>query len=285
MNVEQKPKIILITGANKGLGFGILKLLAQKDSSKYTFIIGVRSIEKGEKALEDLSKDAPGVQNRAKVKDLDITDAKSIDSFVKWIKETYGTIDCLVNNAGISSNKEFGAEAVEETFATNVHGTIRLTEKLLPYISQKGKIVSIGSHVGTLANLKSESLINELNAPEITVEKLKELIHRFETAVKNGTSAEEGWVDSAYKASKVFVNVYAQALSNLPEVTEKQIQCYSCTPGWVRTDIGGLKGERSIEEGAVCPAWLVQLPWEVIPGYQGKFFRDCQVVPLTKSSK
>ena len=73
------------------------------------------------------------------------------------------------------------------------------------------------------------------------------------------------------------INKYASLVAYRSNITEKNVQVYSCCPGWVRTDMGGPKASRSIEEGVVCPLYLVELEHKINKDLQGRFFEDCKV--------
>ena len=62
----------------------------------------------------------------------------------------------------------------------------------------------------------------------------------------------------------------------------KKIQAYSCCPGYVATDMTNHQGHYTIQEGALTPVFLVELPFEVNPDYQGKFFEKSAVSDLEK---
>ncbi len=273
-------KLIMITGCNKGIGYGILKNLAARKES-YRFIMAVRSAERAAQALAELEKIVPKVSARTTVKEVDIASSESIDKFVGWIKESGTKVDCLVNNAGMAFKGDaFNEEVVRVTFQTNYYGTFELTEKLLPYIASNGKIVTISSSMGKLSILTSEALRKEFDDPKITREKLNALAKRFHDDVVAGNYKEKGWPRQSYGVSKVCTNIYNRILARDEDVVKRGIQVYACCPGWVRTDMAGPKAPRSIEEGAVCPCDLVQLPWKVNPELQGKFFYDSKVTPI-----
>ena len=63
-------------------------------------------------------------------------------------------------------------------------------------------------------------------------------------------------------------------------VIAKKIQAYVCCPGWVKTDMGGPNAYRELHEGAITPMYLIDLPFEVNPEFQGKFFSDKMVRSL-----
>lgn len=273
-------KLILITGCNKGVGFGIIKNLAARPDN-HSFIMAVRSAERGKQALEELEKTVPKVSERTIIQVLDISKTESIDKFVQWVKDSGKKIDCLINNAGMAYKGDvFNEEVVRVTFQTNFYGTIDFTEKMLPYIVDSGKIITVASSAGKLSRLSSEELKKKFDNPKITRDEVFALAKQFYDNAVDGTFESKGWPRQGYAISKLCLNIYLRTLGRNPEVVKKGIQVYSCCPGWVRTDMAGPKATRSIEEGAVCPCDLVYFPWKINPEWQGNFFYDSVLTSL-----
>jgi NADP-dependent 3-hydroxy acid dehydrogenase YdfG len=91
--------IILITGANTGLGFETVKSLCQSPKA-YTILLGGRSIEKAKAAAEQAQKEFPKSASIIKIVQVDIEDDDSISQAFENIASQYGQLDILVNNAG-----------------------------------------------------------------------------------------------------------------------------------------------------------------------------------------
>ena len=148
-------KKVLITGWNKGIGYGILKNLAKRPE-KHTFIMAVRNVELGKKALEELSKEIPDIKSRTDIVELDITKTDSIDKAIKHIESKNLNFDCLFNNAGTDSKSDkFNIDVVNATLKTNFYGTIEVTEKFLPLIKNNGKVIITGSILGHSSMVKA----------------------------------------------------------------------------------------------------------------------------------
>ena len=136
-------KAVFVTGANKGIGFGIAKYLGL---SGWKVIIGARNQERAEKAISELRTlgiDVPGWVY------IELSDLASVDKASKEINEKYPETSLLVNNAGIpgdmgvdSLHSEIGI--IRETLEVNFIGTFALTKALAPLISKnKGRIVNV----------------------------------------------------------------------------------------------------------------------------------------------
>lgn len=139
MNLQLDQKIIIVTGGAKGIGEGIVKVLAAENA--IPVIIG-RSEADNVKALESI--DNKGFQVVA-----ELTDPLACEDAVKKIVDKYGRIDGLVNNAGV--NDGVGLENGNyEDFIASVHKNVvhyyLMAHHALPYLKKsKGSIVNIGS--------------------------------------------------------------------------------------------------------------------------------------------
>lgn len=94
----------------------------------------------------------------------------------------------------------------------------------------------------------------------------------FISSVKDNTFLDKGYIKSAYGTSKLAINIYGNILSRAQDVVEKNIQVYVLCPGYVSTDMSSHKGHLTIDQGAETPLFLINLPFQVNPDYQGKFF-------------
>lgn len=138
-----KEKIVLVTGANKGIGFGIAKHLGK---SGWQVIIGARDEQRAEKAVSELK--SAGVDVLGWVS-LELRDLTSIKEAAKVINEKFADITLLVNNAGIPGDMSVNSEHTElsdikETLNVNFIGTFALTKALIPLLTKnKGRIVNV----------------------------------------------------------------------------------------------------------------------------------------------
>ena len=196
----------LITGANKGLGYETARRLLAEGHDVW---IGARDEARGRAAADELG---------ARYVALDVTDDASVAAAV----ETVGTLDVLVNNAGISGGMvpvpEVTPALVETVFATNVVGLVRVTQAFVPLLhrSENPVIVNVSSGMGS---------IGITSDPE-----------RLESSL----------IGLQYPASKAAVNMlttqYAKALP------EMRVNCVD--PGYTATDFNGHRGYKTVEQGA-----------------------------------
>ena len=143
-----KDKIILITGANRGIGHNILKKIA---TCGYT-VIGTSRSKDGADLITETLKDFMG-----KGIVMDVTNQESIDTSVSQIKDDYGVIYGLVNNAGITNDNllmRMSDEQWNTVIETNLTSLYRVTKSVVKDMmkSRTGRIINIGSIVGMMGN-------------------------------------------------------------------------------------------------------------------------------------
>ena len=145
-NVDGKQKVAVVTGSSSGIGYATALHLAR--AGYFTFAT-TRNPANG----IDLIKAAENENLPVKVEQLDVTDPDSIKDFMSRISEAAGRIDILVNNAGyvlLGSLEDLSIKEIQDQFDTNLLGTIRVTQHVLPIMRAQrgGTIVNISSGVG-----------------------------------------------------------------------------------------------------------------------------------------
>ena len=271
-------KVVLVTGSNKGIGYGIIETLLEK-KSKLVIILSARNEELGKKSYELLSSKYPDSKDKFYFHQLDITKEESIKNFCSWVKEKFGKLDYIVNNAGVATHGDlFNIDVCNSTFEVNVYGTINFTEYILKndMINKSGKIIMVGSIAGSLNRLKNEELKNGFKKAT-TYKELLDMGELFKKSVINDSVEKDGWCKNTYAVSKMIVNSYARVLALRDEIKHNDISVYSAHPGWVKTDMAGPKAPLSIKEGAETEVFLIELPDGINPEYQGKYFDKCKV--------
>jgi len=138
-----KEKVALVTGANKGIGFGIAKHLGLNG---WKVIIGARNQERAGKAIEELRKAGADVLGWVHI---ELTDLDDIAQAAKEVSESYPDLTLLVNNAGIPGDMSVDSlhteiDDIRKTLDVNFIGTFALTKALQPLLAQnEGRIVNI----------------------------------------------------------------------------------------------------------------------------------------------
>ena len=138
-----KEKTAFITGANKGIGFGIAKHLGL---SGWRIIIGARDQERAEKAIRELA--ALGIEEPGWV-NIELADLASVEKAARELSDRYPEISMLVNNAGIPGDMSVDSQHTElsdirETLDVNFVGTFALTKLMIPLMEKNsGRIVNV----------------------------------------------------------------------------------------------------------------------------------------------
>ncbi|KAK6146364.1 hypothetical protein DH2020_020233 [Rehmannia glutinosa] len=264
-----KETIAIVTGANKGIGFELVRRLAELG---LTVILTARDAVRGLKAVEILKNEGLHVQFFC----LDVSDPNSIKTFVSWFQEAFGVLDILINNAAISFNNiyENSVEEAETVIRTNFYGPKMLTEALLPLFrrsSTAARILNISSRLGLLDKLRNsklkEMLLDEENLSETQIEGM---VNLFLENVKSGTWKSQGWpkVWTDYAVSKLALNAYSRVLAKRYKGHDISVNCFC--PGFTQTSMTGGKGTHSASAVAEVGARLALLPADEL--LTGKFY-------------
>ncbi len=180
-------KIVLVTGANSGIGFETARQLAQRGAE---VIMVCRDPERGRSAMTRIAEIATGQAPTLLIADLSSQDA--IHALADEVRSRFSRIDVLINNAGaIFARRELSVDGIEKTFAINHLAPFLLTQLLFDLVcaAPAGRVITVASeiHSGTLDfdNLQGERHYNFLGA--YNQSKLENILFTYELArrVKN----------------------------------------------------------------------------------------------------
>ena len=205
-----KEKIVFVTGANKGIGYGIAKHLGL---SGWKVIIGARDEERADKAIDSLK--AAGIDVLGWV-NVELKNLDSIERAAKELNEKYPELSLLVNNAGIPGDMSVDSEhtdmsVIRETLDVHFVGTFALTKALIPLIAK---------NQGRIANVTVPSEISPY------------------------------WHPLAYVASKAAQNAMMGVMAIEFQQAGTPVETFSVHPGPTTTDLNGnmaLPGFHDIE--------------------------------------
>ena len=200
---------ILITGANRGIGFELARQLLKDDS--YIFAT-CRSPERAD-ALNDLAREQP---DRVAVLQMDIDDHATISAAVKAVAAKSDAIDLLINNAGISGDDHarimgrLTSSEVSRVITTNAVAPLIVTQAFRDLLKpgENPRVVMISSGLGSLQRTSG--------------------------------------VSYAYRMSKAAMNMAARVLAF--DSAMSGITTVTMNPGWVQTDMGGPEAALKPEE-------------------------------------
>ncbi|XP_057454564.1 (+)-neomenthol dehydrogenase-like [Lotus japonicus] len=291
---EEGKRYAVVTGANKGIGYGISKKLA---STGIMVVLTARNEKRGLEAVESLKE--LGLSDFVVYHQLDVTDPTSVAALADFIKTRFGRLDILVNNAGIGGGivdgdkcyrKHCGEqidwneimsenyESAKECVETNFFGAERVTEALLPLLqlSTSPRIVNVSGKIGQLKYMPNDWARGVFSDIEnLTNEKLGEVLREFLKDYKEGSLETNNWPSfyKGYTMSKTALNAYTRMLAK--KFPQFRINCLC--PDYVKTDINHNTGTISIDEGAESPVRLALLPDD---GPTGLFFSRDEEFPF-----
>ena len=229
-------KKVLITGANKSIGFETTRQLLQKG---YFVYLGARDLTKGTEAANKLKTE--GLTNVEAIQ-IDVTNTASIEAASKQID----ALDILINNAGISggfpqSTADASDAMIREVFDTNFFGVINVTQAFIKTLkkSDEPRIVNVTSGLGSI------TLHTDPNWKYYTTK------------------------SAAYGPSKSALNAYTVVLAY--ELKDTPFKVNVVDPGFTATDFNHHSGPGSIEDAA---ARLVKCAMIGPDGPTGQFFSD-----------
>ena len=219
-------RVALVTGANQGVGFQVAKELV---ANGLTVFVGSRNFERGEAAAKEIGPGAIALQ-------LDVTDQASISAAAERIREAFGRLDVLVQNAAISNTRKgdlslqeyaqitlpsnVSLDEVRAVWETNVFGVLAVYQAMLPLLreSSDARIVNVSSGVGSLA------------------------------ANADPTFPYRQMYSPVYPASKTALN--AVTLAMMIELESTGIKVNLVSPAFTKTNLNGYEGTESVEDGS-----------------------------------
>ncbi|PVI04352.1 NAD(P)-binding protein [Periconia macrospinosa] len=141
-------KIVLITGANSGIGFELAHQLLTKG---HHVLVGSRTVEKGKTAVQELQ--SRNLAGTAELVHLDVTDDSTITAAASTISSAHGKLDILINNAAVAVPSGTDREQLNSAFDTNATGPYILTNALLPSLLKSpsgARVVNVSSGIGSI---------------------------------------------------------------------------------------------------------------------------------------
>ena len=230
-------KVAVVSGANRGIGLEVTRQLAEQG---WLVIALGRNLHKIGAAVMQLQQQGLRVEPRH----VDITRQQDCEALAKWLDEKDLKVDVLINNAGVFRDHEMDgpfdvlnldAGVIMETLNTNTLGALRLIQALVPKMKSPSRVINVSSTLGQLSTMGNGHL--------------------------------------AYRLSKTGLNSITRIMS--ARLAELQISVNSVCPGWVKTDMGGPRAEREVEQGADTIVWMA---CSNEMKHNGIFYRDREVI-------
>jgi retinol dehydrogenase-12 len=254
MPIDPNPRLVLITGSTGGIGKRAALVLAKQG---WHVIVQGRDPAKAERAANELKQES----GNAKIDFLvaDLSSLKAVRALAAEVKQRYGRLDVLLNNAGaMNPKREVTADGYERTFATNHLAYFLLTNLLLPELQKgnKPRVVNVSSDAHRSGPLKFDDLM-----------------------------AERGYTAfGQYGRSKLANILFTRELARRAKGVGITVNCLH--PGFVASDFLSKGGLWSLikpiaylfaideEQGAKTSVYLASSP--EVEGVSGKYFVRCK---------
>lgn len=259
-------KIAVVTGANKGLGYAVVKGLCEK--FKGIVYLTSRDEKRGVEAVEKLKN--LGLNPRFHV--IDVSNEDSVQKFAVFLKKEHGGFDVLVNNAGVMDlgNLYPNYECAKHNIDVNYKSLLTVEKFLYPLLRDGATVVNVSSACGHLSNLKNENWIRVLKNPDLTEEELNNFVEEYLRSVKNGTFKKENFADEGthaeHRVSKIAVT--ALTLIQQRKYVGRNISINAIHPGHIKTDMAKGGGVLEPEEAAKNILYLIL---DASPNLKGTF--------------
>jgi len=208
------PRSVLITGANRGIGFQLLQHLLKFQQRPEVIFATYRNKDNSKELLEIAEKD-----KTVKLIQLDVSDSGSYPKAVEYVKSVVGNngLNLLINNAGILLGRHglaaVTAEELMNTYAVNAVAPAMFSRAFLPLIKDAAK-----SGYGDEFTWSAAAIVN---------------ISTMLASVQMANDDQH----VSYRMSKAALNMFTKCLSN--ELKGDKILVAAVHPGWVKTDMGG----------------------------------------------
>lgn len=216
-------KKVLITGANRGIGFETARQLGKQG---WYILLGSRNQQRGRDAIAKLN--AQGIYS-VELIPIDLNNINSIDDAAKYIQENHPDLNAVINNAGISGDMakrplDFTATEISELVKVNVEGNFQMIKKFTPILA---------NNHGKILNLTIPLMITKFFKP------------------------------FGYMTSKAALNTMIKSIDYDFKQNNVPVEVYGIMPGGVSTDLNGHMGGwmmHTVEEGGQIVATALTDP-------------------------
>jgi len=243
---RSEQPVAVVTGGNRGVGLEVCRRLGNLG---YAVVLGSRDLRRAEVAAKEIDPEG----ERITPCHIEVDNSVNVDALGKWVKERFGRVDAIVNNAStapdlwaMAGNTDLSP--VAEALDVNLFGAWRVTQALLPLLrsSPRPRVVNVSSEAGSIARMAGGR--------------------------------------PAYSLSKAALNALTRMLA--AELYRDGILVNAVCPGWTAQDstssvgaaaaAAGTTAGRTPAQGAASVVWAVTIP---NGGPTGTFTRDGREIP------
>jgi NAD(P)-dependent dehydrogenase (short-subunit alcohol dehydrogenase family) len=224
---------ILVTGANKGIGFAIAERILEEADDTFLFL-GSRDRARGEAAAERLRQGGPNRADRVEVVEIDVVSDESVERAAERVREACGSDElfAIVNNAGAG----IWSDDLEHVLDVNTRGIHRVCTALIPLLGDGGRIVNVTSAAGPnfVAKCSTEKR-RFFTRPDVSWSEIDALMNEcVSLGGDEAAFAARGLSDGRpYGLSKACANAYTIHLAR----EHPRLVVNACTPGLIATDL------------------------------------------------
>jgi len=267
-------KTVLITGASRGIGYAITKLITNTLDNPMVYGTSRNSAEQ----LTDLIREEvdAGKEKCVEFRNMEVSDTSGIMALRNHIELKHGQIDVLINNAGMYFYPAMEATEhfvqVQRTLDINYWGMKNVISSFLSVMSDQSRIVNMSSFHGHLSRIPGRSIQMQLGDSSLTEKRLDDLMMDYQrhSTEFNYDFEEVGWPRCAYTVSKVAVNAYTRILQRqLEEKGRGGIVVNSIHPGSYHSKITQNKDYATTPAEAAKS--VVEIALQAQPQSRGKF--------------
>lgn len=258
-------KVAVVTGSNKGIGYGIVKELCRRGVG--IVYLTARDVTRGKEAIAKLKKEGL----HAQFHQLDVSDKKSVKTLADHLKSKHGGLDILINNAGVIVSDLYKTtyDDAKRVIDINYKSVLIIQEYLFPVLKDNARVINISSDCGHISNLRNSYWIQRLTKQDIKLDDVNAFVDWFLESVKNGKLNKEDFSEMpmiAYRISKIALCALTRVQQKL---VGKNISVNSLHPGFVQTDMTKSTGMFTLDEAGKAPC---SLALDVDQSVKGKYF-------------
>ncbi|KAM5354716.1 hypothetical protein ACJ41O_001363 [Fusarium nematophilum] len=249
-------KVVLVTGASNGIGYETVKAFLQSPNPYHVFL-GSRSLQKGNDVLQQIRAECPGVTNTVELLQLDLNSDESIEKAFEVVKNSYGRVDVLINNAGeqlrvFECCKQYLSQALGAAFDGEfLQGKISLRECFNKAydVNVSGTNVMTWTFVPLLLKAAEPRLLFLAGLSQMT----QAAEEYFPTPPQPaGWPKKVDFETIGYRCSKTAMSMLMLDWNH--KLREDGVKVFSVSPGFCATGLGSVGEEAIAAMGGVHPS-------------------------------
>ncbi len=275
-------KVAVVTGANQGLGFALVRGLCQQLGEQGIVYLTARDQLRGEEAIERLRAEGLSPQ----FQQLDVTDDASVQALAALIAQRHGGVDIFISNAAARITPDLlQAEQVAQFVETNNHGTYRVIKAFLPLLNDGARFLVVASSFGSLRHLPSH-LHQHFDVDAMDLEDVEQVMEHYVQLVQTGQAVQAGWPEWINVPSKIGQVAAMKIMARMVRAAalRHDVLINAVCPGLVDTAASrpwftDMSAAQTPDQAALDVLWLATLPCGTQEPY-GELVQHRQIIPF-----